>query len=117
MIHPVKSTHFCYIISLRRFGKINHFFPLEYRLVKSTVLISWHFEAKVTTQLSFHLTTTTLFHTSCFMIHTYNHTYTCHRLLIIIFKGDLRPKFQHCFYVRFLLIIWRKSLVQSFVAF
>ena len=34
----------------------------------------------------------------------------------LVFKGELRPKLQPCFYVRFLLIVWRKSVVQSFVA-
>ena len=32
------------------------------------------------------------------------------------FKGELRPKLHLCFYVRFLLIVWRKDFVQNFVA-
>ena len=34
-----------------------------------------------------------------------------------IFKGVLRPKFHSRFYGIFMLILWRKSLVQSFVVF
>ena len=32
------------------------------------------------------------------------------------FKGELRLKLHLCFYVRFLLIVWRKDFVQNFVA-
>ena len=35
----------------------------------------------------------------------------------ILFKGESRPKLHPCYHVRFLLIVWRKSIVQSFVAF
>ena len=34
-----------------------------------------------------------------------------------IIKGDLRPKLHPCFYDTFFLILWRKSLVQSFAVF
>ena len=33
------------------------------------------------------------------------------------FKGDLRPKTHPSFYVIILMILWKKSLVQSFVVF
>ena len=36
-------------------------------------------------------------------------------LLTTVVKGDLRPKLYLCFYGIFLLILWRKSLVQRFV--
>ena len=39
------------------------------------------------------------------------------RLLKNAFTGDLRPKLQSCFYGVFLLILWRKTLVQSFLTF
>ena len=30
----------------------------------------------------------------------------------LVFIGELRPKLHRCFYVRFLIIVWRKSVVQ-----
>ena len=38
------------------------------------------------------------------------------RLLKIVFKADLRPKLHSCFYGVF-LILWRKTLEQSFLTF
>ena len=37
-------------------------------------------------------------------------------LTSIILKGDQRPKFQLCFLGIFLLILWRKIFIQSFMA-
>ena len=39
------------------------------------------------------------------------------KVLEIAFKGELRQKLHPCFYGIFLLILWRKSLVQSFAVF
>ena len=38
--------------------------------------------------------------------------FSCETFLL---TGDLRPKLQTCFYYTFLLMLWRKSLVQSFL--
>ena len=38
-----------------------------------------------------------------------------HYLKSLVFKRELRPKRYPCFYIIFLLILWRKSLVQKFV--
>ena len=35
-------------------------------------------------------------------------------VFILIIKGELKQELHPCFYVRFLLIVWRRSLVESF---
>ena len=40
-----------------------------------------------------------------------------HLWCFILLKGELRSQLHPCFYVRFLLIVWRKSTVQGFMVF